>query len=356
MGKNLSDGSVISSFFDVENQMDTGTKDEFKIIEGQILKIHFVDDISNRSKVYVEYDVLARDAHGSASTYQNCKNIMDFGGSNNYTECVLEANEAALQGKLTTANFASNMNGTLVKLAFLENLDRPIIIGGEIHKRIGGATRKDGIRQLSEFNGIKTEINKDGEFIITAIGPKSSDGKLLRKDTGPTSIKIDKKGDFEFKQEKNVNILNSEKFERDVKKVTRNIGTLGEIWDGIADKKSFTTEGGLTIEYNGASDKVTYTTSGGAVVTINGGGDITLDFNGTLIKISAGKIELTGAAVDVGEAASALAALGPQLVSWAASHTHLHPTPLHVAGSAPTSPPVVPPPASVLSTSVKIKP
>lgn len=354
MSKRLPDGSVVSSFFDTKSMPTAkeATRSN-KILEGQVIRVHYVDDASNKSKKYVEYDVVAREAYGQAVTYKNCRNATDMGGTNNFQELVLEANEFAFQGKLQSSNFPSNMNGTIVKLAFLENLDKPIIIGGRTHNRYQAARRADGVRFKKEFNGVQEEINKDGEWTRSHVGPREANGDLKREDTGPTSFKVDKSGDYEFKQEKSGELLNSEKWERESKKKTTTVGSLGEVYDGDGDKKTFNTEGGLTVEYDGSSDTVTYTTSGGAVVTINGGGDITLDFNGTLIKIASGKIELTGAAVDVGEAASALAALGPQLVSWLTSHTHLYnPGP---GGPTPSQPPTVPPPASLLSTSVKLK-
>lgn len=356
MGKTLPDGSVVSSFFDTKARPTSKqATSSHKILEGQVVRVHYIDEPSNKSKQYVEYDVVAREAYGQAATYKNCRNAIDFGGSNNYQEQILESNEIAFQGKLGSTNFPSNMNGTIVQIAFLENLDNPVIIGGRTHKRIPAAKKADGVRMLKEFQGVETEINKDGEWTRTHLGPRKPNGELIRESTGPTSFNVDKKGDYEFKQEKGEELLNSEKWERETKKVTRTVGNLGETWDGDGEKKTFLTESGLQVEYDGSADKVTYTTSGGVTLTVDGSGTITADANGTLIKIdgSGGKIELTGAAVDVGEAASALAALGPQLVSWLSSHTHLYnPGP---GGPTPSQPPTVPPPSSLLSTSVKLK-
>lgn len=380
MGKKLPDGSVVSSFFNVgggQTSEDVTSQGQ-KIIEGQIVKIHYVDDPTNRSKQYVEYDVLARDSYGGSVTYRNCRNAKDYGGTNNYSEEILEFNEVALKGKLGEANSPSNMNGTLVKLAFLENLDKPMIIGGSPHKLNESATRAKGIRKIKEFNGVIEETNKDGEWSKDHIGPKNPDGSLKREDTGPTSFSVDKLGDYEVKQSKSGTEINSEKFERESKKITRKVGdsTVVETWDGDSEKKlvtfksgleiledgendkvTITTAGGLSIEYNGDSDIVTYTTAGGPSVTIDGSGNIKLDANGTLIEIdgTSGKISLTGAIVDVGAGASALAALGPQLVAWLASHVHPFTDFTPVPTANITQPPAVPPPASILSTTVKIK-
>lgn len=283
--------------------------------EGQVTKIHFIDEETNKSKKYVEYDVLARDSKGGLVTYQNCRFIQDMSGYNDFSETVLEPNEAALQGKLDSSNFAANMNGTMVVLAFLDgSFAKPIIIGGFPHRRNSGAKKSDGIRKKKSFRGLTWEINKDGELIVTQKGSSTPDGKQKDK-TLNTQVKFDKTGKL--------------------------IATVGN--------------NGLKAEWDGKNDKITYTTAGGPKITIDGAGTITISANGTLIIIdgNSGKISLTGNLVDVGAGASALAALGPQLVSWLTSHTHMYsPGP---GTPVPSQPPTVPPPTSVLSTTVKIK-
>lgn len=283
--------------------------------EGQVTKIHFIDLDTNKSKKYVEYDVLARDAKGGMVTYQNCRYIQDISGFNDSSEHILEPNEVALQGKLDSSNFSSNMNGTMVVLAFLDgSFAKPIIIGGFPHRKNEGAKKSDGIRKKKTFRGLTWEINKDGELIITQKGSSSPDGKQLDT-TLNTQVKFDKTG-----------------------KLIATVGTSG-----------------LKAEWDGKNDKIIYSTAGGPKVTIDGSGTIKVEANGTFILIdgNSGKISLTGNLVDVGAGASALAALGPQLVSWLSSHTHLYnPGP---GTPSPSQPPTIPPPTSVLSTTVKIK-
>lgn len=286
-----------------------------RLKEGQIIKIHFVDEETNRSKKYVEYDVLGRDIRGGLVTYKNCRYIQDLSGFNDFSETVLEPNEVALQGKLDPSNYASNMNGSMVILAFLDgNIDKPLIIGGFPHRKNNAAKKSDGIRKRKKFRGLEWEINKDGELIVTQSGPNNPNGTRKNQSLN-TKVKFDKAG-----------------------KIITNVGL-----------------NGLTVEWDGAADKVTYVTAGGPKLTIDGSGTITLEANGTLIIIdgNSGKISLTGNLIDVGAAASALAALGPQLIAWLNSHSHLS---FPSITPTPTSPPIVPAPASVLSTTVKIKP
>lgn len=327
-----------SSYFKRTNKTTGDDISNFgmRILEGQIVKIHFTDDPTNKSKRFVEYDVLARDANGGTVTYRNCRNGRDVSGFNDFEETVLEANEVALSGKLESGNIAKNMNGTMVLLAFFDgSLDKPVLIGGFPHRKNTGAKKADGVRKKSEFRGVDIEINKDGEYIVTQRGVRTPDGKI------------------------NTPIDTSVKFTKDKKLVTTVFkDAVIQTIDGANEKMDIAFKNGLKLEYDGKVDKVTYTTKGGPKFTIDGTGTIMIEANATKIIIdgNSGKISLTGAMVDVGEAASALAALGPQLVSWLTSHSHPFP---YFAGPAPatgmTQPPAVPPPTSVLSTTVKIK-
>ncbi|NIT99514.1 MAG: hypothetical protein GWN01_00775 [Nitrosopumilaceae archaeon] len=262
--------------------------------------------------------MVARESYGQAVTYKNCRNATDIGGTNNFTETVLEVNEVAFQGKLSTSNFSNNMNGTMVKLAFLENLDKPIIIGGGTHTRYNAATKEDGVRHKSEFNGVQKEINKNGEWIQTHIGPKKANGELIRPETGPTSFKVDQKGDYEFKQSQGENVIQSHKFERE------------------AEKYTITFQSGMTITIDGQNDAMTIQTSGGAKAVVDGTNDtVELKDNGT------GALKITGEKVAIGaSSAELLQQISDQLekiAEWANSVGSAHD---HVGNLGyPTAPP-----------------
>lgn len=348
------DGSVVSSFFKMGQAPDGDTiySQGAVMIVGQIDKIHFIDDASNISKKFVEYDVNVRDEKGGQIVIRNARCMAMLSSTNDFDETVLEANEYAFSGKLEPANFFINKNGTTVILACLNgSKDKPFIIGTLQHPKKLGAKRADGVRKIGEFRGVAWNINKDGELIINQRGARSADGKL-KSTVVDTEFKLDKNGNVSLSDQEsnkiyldreNRKIVISQKdtnqivMERDTPKISVIVGT-----------------GGLKVEIDGAGDKATFTTAGGPKVTIDGAGNIKLDANGTLIDIdgNSGKISLTGNLVDVGAGASALAVLGPQLLAWLSSHIHIGD-----GGPAPgmTSPPVVPPPASLLSTTVKIK-
>lgn len=290
------DGSIITQFFDVTSEPQSG-KDIYdqglKIVVGQVEKIYYVDDQYNVSKKFVEYDVSVRDAQGGQSVLRNLRFQNLLGGANDYDEIILEANEYASKGKLEVSNLFINKNGSTVIVASLDgSKDRPMIIGCLQHPKIDGAERSDGIRRKGEFRGLQWEINKDGEFTLTQQGARSADGKLKFTGALPSVISMLKDG------------------------------------------------------------SVTISTKSGAKLTLNSS-EVKIEHGSTVINLdSSGKISLTGSLVDIGEGASALAVLGPQLVSWLNSHTHMSPGGLT---PAPTSAPLSPPPSDMLSTSVKLK-
>lgn len=312
-------GVIINSYFDVQTEpskgMDIYKEGDISLL-GQVERIHFVDDSTNISKEFVEYDVSVRDAYGGQSTFKNVRASMGIaGGLSDYDEIILEDNEVALQGKLDTSNPFKNKNGTVVIVEFINNsLDKPYISNVLGHPSSSAASRSDGIRRKGEFRGLGWEINSKGELTITYRGSRKPNGDLEREDTGPTEIKIDENG--------NLSVSNNESQGIEINRV---------------DKKITVTDGTNTVTIEKDSNKIALV-AGSTLINIDG---------------SSGKIELTGSLVDVGEAASALAVLGPQLISWLSSHTHN--APQAPSGTLPTTPPLVPPPSSLLSTSVKVK-
>lgn len=348
-------GAVISSYFDVSREKPKGIdvyKEGSISLLGQIERIHFVDDDTNVSKEFVEYDVSVRDAYGGQSTFRNVRNTSGIaGGLNDFDEIVLEANEVAVKGELATSNFFKNKNGTLVIVEFINNsLDKPYISSVIGHPSVPSATREDGVRRKGEFRGLAWEITKQGAFSLTYQGNRTPDGKLEREDTGPTKFNVDENGNFDFS--------NNEDQTVSINRVDKKIIVSDSVNTVTMEKetsKVIVDADGSSIEVDGQGEKATVTIGGTTIEMDNSANKITLTAGSTIINIdgATGKIELTGSLVDVGEAASALAALGPQLLAWLSTHTHLYsPGP---GGPTPSAPPTVPPPASLLSTSVKVK-
>lgn len=323
MGK-MPDGSVISSYFGLKKQ-DTGQDVKnlgTRTLIGQISKIHFVDDQTNISKKFVEYDVVIRDEKGGQSTFSNVRHETSLGGANDFSETILEHNEVAFSGKLDSSNIYANKNGTLVYVSFRDgSLDKPYIEGTVPHPKREGARRADGIRKLGEYRGVSWNINSLGELIITYNGNRNPNGTLVRADTGPTQIKIDKNGVFSISDNQSQRV----EVNRVNKTISFSNGVVVTI-DGTNDKFSVATTGGASVTVDGAADKIDALTAAGANISIDGAGDTVL-----LKDNASGSIKITGETIAIGASSAELlqqiSDTLDKIITWTnnvgALHTHL---------------------------------
>lgn len=148
------------------------------IYKGQVQKVIYPDEAENISKIYIEYDVLIEQGKG-VSLFKGVPALSALGGANDYSEMVFEPAEFASTGKNDISNTFQNRNGSIVAVAFWNNnFQRPVIIGAYTHPKKSRRTKADGISYIQVFRGLKTEINKDGEWSITYQSPYGPDGKL----------------------------------------------------------------------------------------------------------------------------------------------------------------------------------
>lgn len=386
--------------------------------------IIYPDNERNISKNHVEYKIRIESGDRKGSEYLNVQAMNFYGGVVSFSETVYLPRTKALNGvELQDETEMYDLDATQVLVAFIDT-QAPIIIGGVPNtNQFIFHTEEDGLSHISEFNGLRTTINKDGEFELVYFGGQRDveTKETVNKATAPTTFKIAKDGTWHIddkenqkieisrtkkqitieqksgqksdekyvgkqptaeqkeeakSEEEESTIINQIVMDKDKKSITTLIGedTITKKEDGTEEVTTRTYKSGLVITEDGKNDKVNITTAAGVSADIDGQGNkIVLDVNGTIVEIdgesqkitmtagsalieidgASGKIHCSGSLVDIGQAASAAAALGPQLLSWLNSHTHLYgPTVV----PTPTSPPVVPAPASVLSTTVKIQP
>lgn len=304
-----------------------------QLLRGQVLRVIPVDAKDNSSGGgYVQYEVALENGKGGVSNVF-ARKLSSIYGANDYEEEISEPSEHAFKGANDNTNNFANRNGAIVVVSFLNgNINDPVILGSIAHPKKPGAKKEDGIRYVKLFRGVKVEINKDGEWSVTYQSPFNPDGKLKAEDTGPSYIKLDKTGSLDINLKK---------------------GTIKQKHDVVTEATDFEYKTGLKVKFDGKGDKVTFTTKGGTKVEIDGTKKVTVTAGSSTVTIQDGKIQLSGDLVDVGTGASALAVLGPQLIAWLTSHTHLYmPGP---GGPTPSAPPNPPPPTSLLSKSVKLK-
>lgn len=138
----------------------------------------------------------------------NCRMIRSFGGVFNYEDFVLQGYNynAATNSQNGFAAYA----GDIVLVGQLGGQGREgVILGGLTHlarKSFLDATK--GPQYRSEFNGIETYINEDGEYTLTFKGQPTNLNKLAStpdkvipepeydKDVGTSFLKWDKMGSF----------------------------------------------------------------------------------------------------------------------------------------------------------------
>jgi len=340
MGKILPDGTVISVNTVPKNKIHHRNKYN-EVYKGIIVKVNYTDDSENSSPFMVTYEVefiegllrgLRRKGVVDATT--------QLSGPFNFTEIIRTPAEKTVLGLNPTdfQDITEVAMGDIVLIAFKNgDLEKPEIIGCSFNRLFSkGATKEDGIRILSEFNGVEWNINKDGELIITYRGGQRQVPKFgtiyqtERPDTAPTEIKINKDGVFSLIDKENqelkvdrVNkkitieqstgtlpdegsassgdskLVNSLEFDKEGKKITtliqsddkdaikveldgtatkstRTVGPESEVIeeiDGAAEKMTLTFKSGLVITVDGAGDKVEIVTTGGAKLSVDGTGD-----------------------------------------------------------------------------------
>lgn len=224
----LSDGTVIESTLSAQprRSAEAAHYSTSQLMPGQIVAISPIDDENNLSRKYTEYHVLVNE-NNTNIMYKNCRTLDTFGGLNNFNEFTLPTGDKVDKIALTLPE--NRIGASVLLLCVGGNKDKAVIIGGLQHSGIRakqnnptaattgvpaltgssssldddlkvlptllpGVRADDGERVLGEFNGIRWNVNKDGEFTIMFQGAKDKEGKLT-SDAGTTIFKFNKNGD-----------------------------------------------------------------------------------------------------------------------------------------------------------------
>jgi hypothetical protein len=350
------DGTPISSnsiaLGKVSLDLTVSEKERIKMMLSKAVEIHtavitdilFANDPQNKSKNQVEYNIRIELGPRHGQPYYNVKAINLYGGMVQVAETIYYPRSNPLKGKENKDGlYMFEHDGSQVIVAFLDAMpNKPIILGGWAHTNSSpllAAKDTDGIRKLEEFNGIRSEINKDGEYILTYFGGQrdTETFKTENETTAPTTIKIDKTGAWSIEDKENQSIkidrvtkkisieqytevkpteeygkydtsskgdlINSIILDKAQKSITRKVGTdkIEEKLDGTNEKLTITFKSGMILTIDGAGDKATIVTDGGAKLTVDGNtGEISAQDNGTgKIKIKNSKVGLGSSAAEV---------------------------------------------------------
>ncbi len=326
-------GSIQSSNTPVYNN-EGMSRSDYGMYRCMVIDVLYVDDSKNISKNSVNpevlYEVVILGGAATGQTLSFCRLASWLGGNNNYAERTLtKTSKDISKAKLT------DHDGDIVYVQFNQGHDAyPTIIA--LGKGLGnkiGASKADGPRSISQYNGLKNEIDNKGQWHQTMFSGEASNGKFT---PGKTAL-------------------------------------IKEDW--LKDEKIVKTFGsGLTVTEDGKNDKVTIKTAGGPEVTIDGKGqkatfkvgsaETTIDGQGNKISIKAGsteivvdggsgKISLKGEMVDLGTSVSDFVTKFTELASAFASHFHM--VPQAPGGILPSMPPAAPLLVSVGSQTVKVQ-
>lgn len=201
----LPDGSVIPSYLGATNVgqiEDDGSFSNFPLRIGEVDEIIYPSDDRSRSKKVVEYLVTVQHFNhdnytGSGLQYQ-CTLSNLFGSVPDRFQYTLRAAKDAQKDK------TGQGKGAKVLILCVNGAFNDAVIIGGIADQEDGSQEKDKAKDRKHyleylFNGVKLEINDDGEFILKYTGKSTIEGKLddnTDEDQTGTQIKISKNGNL----------------------------------------------------------------------------------------------------------------------------------------------------------------
>ena len=295
---------------------NTGATRDNQLYRCIVVKRYFVDDplniTQNAPNPQVLYDCAILGGFQEGQTISNCRLASWLGGQYNYAERILRPNQMPLNEIPL-----KDQDGDIVLVQYIQGENMaPMIVGMGTQPKDGdatGATIEKGPQWVEEYNGVKTEINKDGEYSLIAKGGEldmETNTFMPAEGMQNSSITLDK--------DKKITILAGD-------------GTSIQL-DGNADSINIKNNAGLSIVISGSG------------VSINAGSKAT---------ITADTIDLSAGMVNVGEGAAFKATIFENLKS--AFESHIHQVPQAMAGILPSQKPLQPLLPDVGSNSVKIK-
>jgi hypothetical protein len=180
----MPDGSVISNSIPVQFATNTGSmiNGNTTMCVAKIDEILYCDDPKNSTFgtniSYVEYNCTV--VLGPLTGHR-IFNVRDYsgggsGGVNCSSETVLTpTTNTTIDGSIDT-QLPDKIDGALVTVSFVDgSRNTPVIINILKHPKSSlAATKEDGIRSVSDFNNVRTEISSDGGFQVVNTGSQSA--------------------------------------------------------------------------------------------------------------------------------------------------------------------------------------
>lgn len=279
---------------------------DYGLYRGVVRDVIYTDDKRNDSggstPNEVVYDLMVVGGERDGQLFYHARVMKGLGGFSNTEEVILKKLEGLSKSDPTSTKAAgeavirnvATYNGDVVYFQFLNgDLHMPIITGMGHHQKASvEATADDGQRAIKVFNGISTEITKDGEFAWTKANgaevpvgenPEDPAYNYINQFTPiigqeeAVKVTLGNKYDFKFEMLPGLNIVidgTKDKFE-----FVTTLGTSVKINGGTTDSVELGTTLGTSLKVvGGASDSLTLEAQTGATLKVDGSVDsISLD-------------------------------------------------------------------------------
>jgi len=199
--------SSLYEMADISSEYNSNVFGNAKLKNGIVVKVYEKDDEANLSKKFPEYDVLVveqKETHTVEPVlYKHCTWPDIFGGRADFFEYKLrpvKINEAKDKGKTPISTTFKDQFGSMVLLLCLDGAtDKGVIVGGVPHPgRTTNLSKENGIHLEGEYNGMRWQINKDGELTVTFKSKTDDKGVPQDETSGGTFVKMDKEGSIQM--------------------------------------------------------------------------------------------------------------------------------------------------------------
>lgn len=273
---------------------------DYGTYRGVVRSVVYTDDDNNDSGTEeagneVMYDVMIIGGDRDGQIFRNARLMRTLGGFANFEEVTLKALEGITKADPTSLIAVAdrpiaeipNFNGDVVYIQFLNgDTHLPLIIGLGYHqKATAEAEESDGPRYRRQFNGILTEITKDGEYSWTKangaylpVGVNLEDplypyvSQFVPFPTQEEAWKLTIGNKYNILLESFLGLnLSIDGVADEVALST----TAGAKWtlNGLSDSFEVETLVGTAIKVSGTSDSLELSTTVGAAIKIDGLGD-----------------------------------------------------------------------------------
>ena len=171
---------------------------------GEVQELLYPDNPLNRSKKFIEYNVLVSNYENgtfNSVIYHNCMLINPLAGLADKLSFTLRADKTVSKPK--NGFIPAGLGSKVLVLCLNGARDQGIILGGirddkDLTEKPDTAGEK-GHNLHFNFNGIDFFINKDGEMTVQYQGKTDADAKINKdvdKNAVGTTLKIEKNGNF----------------------------------------------------------------------------------------------------------------------------------------------------------------